>query len=593
MTPVSFATCFGWYHEAQGNCGIVLCAAQNHEDLCTHKSLRLMADRFAAHGYPALRFDYAGTGDSLGNDRDPERVEAWISSIEAAVFWMHANTGVERIVLAGLRLGSLLAAAAAERLGTISGLILMAPVVSGHAYMRELSTFSNLIRKPEGAAPASQSSNREIAGFVFTPETIKDISTIDLTAFKAAPAPQVLVIAIESQASASKLAKSWSTLGGHVEQQVFDHYAELMMDPAFSRFPAEAVNHSIDWLGRHFAFVPRQALKQAAPYRPLEESHFSEHPIFFGSAQKLFGIMCVPEDLTYERPAIVFLNAGANHHIGWGRSTVEACRKLAGVGLATLRIDIAAIGDSPDPASGVEQVLYRDESTKDISAAIDWLEAQGFHNITVIGLCAGAHLGFHTALADSRVSRVIMVNLQKFLWHKGDSLIVAFNEAYQSTDFYLKRLLAVETWQRLLRGEVKARGILITLVTRLGKKAGALLSSLFDRLGRQTNNDVALVKKWMKALDARKVEQCYIFSIGDGGLDELYLHRRIKDGKVKQAPYVSLDLIPNADHNFSQHAARDVLFGILRKILCPESAKTAGEAALPASQPIAIPAQHH
>ncbi|WP_020176400.1 serine aminopeptidase domain-containing protein [Methyloferula stellata] len=589
MTPVTFATSFGWYHDAGGTCGIVICAAQGHEDLCTHKSLRLMADAFAAQGYPSLRFDYAGTGDSLGGDRDPERLETWITSIEDAVQWLRTTARVEKIVLVGLRFGSALAALAADRLGTISGLVLLAPVVTGRAYMRELSTLSNLIRKPEGADKASLAADLEIAGFLFTPETVKDIGAIDLTGFRKAPAPEVLIVAIETQAAAERLAKSWSGLGSHVENQVFSHYAEFMMDPAFSRYPAEALQRTLAWLAAHFDPGRREASSQSLRYRPQEEDHFSEHPVFFGGDKNLFGMICVPRDLDTERPAIVYLNAGANHHIGWGRSTVEVCRKLAGLGLVSLRIDIGAIGDSPDPASDVEQILYRDESTQDVSAAIDWLEAQGFRDVTVIGLCAGAHLSFHTAVADPRVSRIVMVNLQKFIWHKGDSLIVAFRETYRSTGFYLRQIFVPDTWRRLLRGEVKARGIFTMLVTRLRKKAKALASSAADRFGTKTNGEIARVKGWMKELDRRKVRQCYVLSVGDAGLDELSLYRRIRGTRVKGAPYVSVAFIENADHNLSQHAARDVFLGILQDILCAEKDKTPDNAARPASRSFALP----
>jgi pimeloyl-ACP methyl ester carboxylesterase len=591
MTPVSFASCFGWYHAGGGNCGIVICAALGHEDLCTHKSLRLMADHFAAQNYPTLRFDYAGTGDSLGSDREPERVEAWIKSIEAAVAWLRANAQLDKIVLAGLRFGSALAALAAERLGTISGLVMLAPVVSGRAYMRELSTLSNLIHRSD-ADQASPATDLEIAGFLFTPETVKDISAIDLVSLRKAPAPEVLVIAIESQAAAGRLAKSWSGLGSHVGQQVFNHYAEFMMDPAFSHYPVEAIQHMLTWLTAHFDPGPCKAAYQSIPYVPREENHFSEYPVFFQGDQTLFGMMCMPRDAACERPAIVYLNAGANHHIGWGRSTVEVCRRLAGLGLVSLRIDISAIGDSHDPDGGVSQLLYRDESTKDVSAAIDWLETQGFRNITVIGLCAGAHLSFHTAVADPRVSRIVMVNLQKFVWHQGDSLIVAFRESYHSTGFYLRQLLVPETWRRLSRGEINAQGIFTTLSARLQKKAKAIVSSIAARFGRETSSEIARVKDWMKALDRRHVQQCYVLSIGDAGLDELSLYKRIRGTRVKGSPYVSLAFIENADHNLSQHAARDVFVEILQRILCAEKNKKPDNAIQPTARTFAIPARN-
>jgi pimeloyl-ACP methyl ester carboxylesterase len=216
------------------------------------------------------------------------------------------------------------------------------------------------------------------------------------------------------------------------------------------------------------------------------------------------------------------------------------------------------------------------------------LKSEGFHNITVIGLCAGAHLGFHTALSDPRISRVIMVNLQVFIWHKTDSLEVVFRESYQSIGFYLRRLFMLETWQKLSRGDVKARGILRAVSARLRKKAIASFSSVARVFSKHTSNDIATVKGWMKALDRRKVEQIYVFSVGDAGLDELSLYRRIKGGKIKRSPYASLFFIDNADHNLSQHAAREALVKILQKTLCIEQQKGAGSVSPPAPPTYAV-----
>jgi len=586
MTPITFASSFGWFHDASGRCGIVLCAAQGHENLCTHKSLRLMADAFAEYGYPSLRFDYAGTGDSIGSDYEEDRVGAWIASIEDAVKWLRTNAQVEQVVLVGLRLGSALAALAAERLRSIAGLILLAPVPSGRAYMRELSTFSRLSRKSGGIDKTNQAAGLEIAGFMFTPRTIEDISAIDLTRFKAAPAPQVLVIGIESQQQAAdRLSQSWSELGSHVERRTFSHYAEFMIDPAFSRLPEETLQQTLDWLTRHFEPGPTQLPKLQMEYTPHEGACFTEYPAFFGSDRRLFGMVCVPKDLDHERPVLVYLNAGANHHIGWGRSTVEISRTLAASGLLSLRLDIAGIGDSPDPASKPDQLLYRDESKADVSAAIDWLKSEGFHNITVMGLCAGAHLGFHAALSDPRISHVIMVNMQVFIWHKNDSLAIAYRESYQSIGFYLRQIFKLETWQKLLRGDVKVRGIARSILKHMRKKAVASLQSITGSLGGHSNDEIGTVKGWMKTLDRRKVKQTYVFSIGDAGFDELSLYRRIKGGQIKGSPCASLWFIPNADHNLSQHTARETLVKIVQNLLCGGTSRKEAGSIAPLTSP--------
>ena len=71
MIPVVFDGCFGWLHPAAGNRGVVLCAPHGYEELCVHRQWASLAERLAAAGLPTLRFDYRGTGNSVGDDEEP------------------------------------------------------------------------------------------------------------------------------------------------------------------------------------------------------------------------------------------------------------------------------------------------------------------------------------------------------------------------------------------------------------------------------------------------------------------------------------------------------------------------------------------
>src|SRR5262245_27042595 len=111
-TPLFFGpgdrSLFGWYHAAAGDVrattGVVICAPLGHEHINSHRSLRHLADRFAAAGLPALRFDYHGTGDSSGYDEDPQRLSHWLDSIRDAVRTVRSCANVSRVGLVGLRI---------------------------------------------------------------------------------------------------------------------------------------------------------------------------------------------------------------------------------------------------------------------------------------------------------------------------------------------------------------------------------------------------------------------------------------------------------------------------------------------------------
>ena len=94
MVPVAFGDCMGWLHPAPGRHGVILCGALNHEMLPLYQSWHALAAMLAAAGLPVLGFDYHGTGDSAGCDRDPRRVEAWRDSIRAAAQFMREHAAI-------------------------------------------------------------------------------------------------------------------------------------------------------------------------------------------------------------------------------------------------------------------------------------------------------------------------------------------------------------------------------------------------------------------------------------------------------------------------------------------------------------------
>src|SRR5215831_2255879 len=113
---------FGLYHHPTPGStsralGVVLCNPVGDDLIRAHRTLRHMAEDLAAAGLPVLRFDFDGTGDSAGDERDPGRVAAWREDVKLAVGEIKQRAGVDRIALVGLKLGGTLAAVAAEAMG--------------------------------------------------------------------------------------------------------------------------------------------------------------------------------------------------------------------------------------------------------------------------------------------------------------------------------------------------------------------------------------------------------------------------------------------------------------------------------------------
>ena len=130
---------FGWFHtpeSARARGGVVICAPLGRDYLLSHYALRRYAVRFEQMGFCVVRFDYDGTGDSVGTSTDPDRVSSWLSGISQAVGLLR-DAGIRWVALAGMRSGALLAAAAAETDGSIDALVLIDPIQSGRSFVSE------------------------------------------------------------------------------------------------------------------------------------------------------------------------------------------------------------------------------------------------------------------------------------------------------------------------------------------------------------------------------------------------------------------------------------------------------------------------
>jgi pimeloyl-ACP methyl ester carboxylesterase len=118
--------------------GIVLCNPFGHEYVRAHRAMRHLALRLAQAGFPVLRFDYGGAGDSAGNAEDASLAD-WSSDIGLALDTLRDRTGIESVCLAGLRLGASLALEVSARRRDVSALVLWEPIVLGLNYLDELT----------------------------------------------------------------------------------------------------------------------------------------------------------------------------------------------------------------------------------------------------------------------------------------------------------------------------------------------------------------------------------------------------------------------------------------------------------------------
>ena len=239
---------FGWYHPASASgLAVVLCNPFGAEAQMAHRSVRYFAEAFARAGLPSLRFDYDGTGDSVGYDGDPGRVDAWLSSIHAACDELRARSGATRVVLFGVRLGATLAATAAAERDDIAGLIAMAPVVSTGRYLRELAaahSWTGLAPSPDGVHGLPQD-GQEAAGFLLTAETMDALGVLDPLAQPYPPAPRVLVLDRPDRSTSEAWCTRLRELSAEVDLRRLPGIPEMFQDAHESVVPAEHVTAAL------------------------------------------------------------------------------------------------------------------------------------------------------------------------------------------------------------------------------------------------------------------------------------------------------------------------------------------------------------
>jgi dienelactone hydrolase len=129
----------------------------------------------------------------------------------------------------------------------------------------------------------------------------------------------------------------------------------------------------------------------------------SERSIVFGNG--LVGTVSIPDGYR-GRVGLVLLNAGVVHRVGPHRINVRLARRLAAEGVASIRFDLAGQGDS---ARAAGEHSYQAQAVLDIRAAMDALGTEaGIDQFAIFGFCSGAHHGYPTALADTRVAGLMI-----------------------------------------------------------------------------------------------------------------------------------------------------------------------------------------
>jgi pimeloyl-ACP methyl ester carboxylesterase len=423
--PIHFGTgaraLFGFYHPPAGGlaraAGVILCSPIGTDQTRSARTYRHLAERLSAAGFPCLRFDLFGTGDSGGDERGEDLWRGWIEDVGTAIAELRARAGVGKVALVGLRVGGTLACLHAVESGGVDTLVLWNPCVSGAEYLAEVTRLHKLYTRIEpqmSAAPPLQSAGAEALGSYLSPSFMADLFRVDLLQAVRRPAQRALVVDGGNFPRRDALLTRLRDLGVAPDLACHPGHKFLVTVSHRSTVPEDELESVVRWLTQAYGAdeAPR-APETSAPFTEQGTAPFGERAVVFGPKRPLFGILTPadPARTRPNRPGIVLANAGCVDRVGPHRLYVTMARRWAALGFDVLRVDLSGIGDSPAAPGTRENLTYPESGEDDLGEAMRALETE---RAIVAGLCSGGDYAFRLGARDPHVVGAWLMNPRTF-----------------------------------------------------------------------------------------------------------------------------------------------------------------------------------
>ena len=192
----------------------MLCHAFGQEYMRAHRAFSLLARRLATLGYPVLRFDFYGCGDSSGDALDGN-LQRWTQNVGSAIDEVKNAGRVARVALVGLRLGASLAAAAAAGRDDVGALVAWDPIIRGQDYLDDLRTAHHSWM--EAVEPGSAVGDLEALGFPISEELSQQLGLLDLNDIETPPNAALLVVEEDQGNDTSGLVEKQRASGRRID----------------------------------------------------------------------------------------------------------------------------------------------------------------------------------------------------------------------------------------------------------------------------------------------------------------------------------------------------------------------------------------
>lgn len=511
---------------------VLICPPFGWEAQCSYRPRRAWAEALAAAGHPVARMDLPGTGDSGGGPRDPDRLAAWITAVDAAARWLPTATGCRRVAAIGIGLGGLVAALAAGGGAPIDDLVLWGAPARGRALVRELRAFARMqswTAPPDPDPGEDETDGLCVSGFLISAATLAAIAAVELDAAPgAAPGgSRALLLERDGIEGDPRLATVLARSGRSVTAAPGPGYAAMVAEPVDARAPDEVIGRTADWLSTaaRTADAPRASVPPAhasssltttAGGMPIRERAL-EPGVLPGGA---FGILAEPVDAEAAITA-VFFNAGAVDRTGPGRTWVETSRRWAGRGVAAVRVDLPGIGEAAGHPPCDVPDFYTTSMVEAAGNVLAGLHDHGLPRRTIlVGLCSGAYCSLHLAATTPRIAAVACINSQVLVW---DSDLPARRDSAR-----LRKLREPRVWRRIL-GRGQALPDARVILQAAGRRTIGAPARLIASRQRRSGSTEDPLRQLFATIEANGTNVLLAFSGEEPLLDELRRRHRLDD----------------------------------------------------------------
>jgi len=243
---------FGCYHsprrEMNKSTAILLCYPIGQEYIRSHRSYQILATTLSRSGYPVLRFDYHGCGDSEG-DFEQASLAQWLKDVEVAVSALKSYSDLNQVCVIGTRIGASIAMLHAQK-NEVNAMVLWDAVINGKNYLQELNRMQNTYQQQIHSKPKYQllKGYQEYLGYLYSLNLMDELDSFDFQNLSDWHVNHLLLLQSNKENDILSLENHLSNSNKEYEHQLHDVPFVWREEPGAGLVPFSLLQSLMTWI---------------------------------------------------------------------------------------------------------------------------------------------------------------------------------------------------------------------------------------------------------------------------------------------------------------------------------------------------------